>query len=43
MKNINLTELRKFLVEAKKSTYASWDENKQIKEEDGSTTLVFEK
>jgi len=39
---INLNELCCFLVKAKQSTYASGDESIKIKEEDGSTTLVFE-
>lgn len=39
---INLKELRRFLVKAKKSTYASGDENIKIKENNKSTTLIFE-
>lgn len=39
---INIQELCKFLVKAKKATYASWEETKKIKENDQSTTLVFE-
>ncbi len=40
---INLWELCTFLVEAKKSTYASWDKAEKILEKDKSTTLSFEK
>ncbi|HNZ86789.1 MAG TPA: DUF5680 domain-containing protein [bacterium] len=39
----NKKELCKFLVEAKKSTYASGDATKEIKEENKSKTLIFEK
>jgi hypothetical protein len=39
---INLNELCKFLVKAKKSTYAAGDVAKKIFEADKSTTLVFE-
>lgn len=39
---INLNELCKFLVQAKKSGYASGDAAKKIVEKDLSTTLVFE-
>ena len=39
---IDLKELRRFLVKAKQSTYASGNEAIKIKEKDGSTTLVFE-
>lgn len=39
---INIQNLKEFLVKAKKSTYASGDELKKIKEGDKSTTLVFE-
>lgn len=38
---INLKELAKFLVLAKKSTYAAGDQAKSTKESDGSTTLLF--
>jgi hypothetical protein len=38
----NKENLCKFLVKAKKTTYASGDDNKNIKEKDGSTTLIFE-
>lgn len=34
--------LCKFLVKAKTATYASGDDTKNIKEENGSTTLIFE-
>ena len=37
----DLTNLRQFLVKAKKATYATGDENQQIKEADHSTALVF--
>lgn len=40
---INLWELRRFLVAAKKSTYASWNSANKIKEDNKSTTLIFEK
>ncbi|MCF7906538.1 DUF5680 domain-containing protein [Patescibacteria group bacterium] len=40
---INKKELCEFLVEAKKSTYASGDNTIKIIEENKSTTLVFEK
>ena len=36
-----LENLCKFLVKAKKATYASGDNSKSIKESDGSTSLVF--
>jgi len=39
---INIQDLCKFLVKAKKSTYASGDESKKIIEKDKSTTLIFE-
>ncbi|MFH1712281.1 MAG: DUF5680 domain-containing protein [Patescibacteria group bacterium] len=39
---INLSELCKFLVKAKKSTYAAGDDAKKIVEADKSTTLIFE-
>jgi len=39
---ILLQNLQKFLVKAKKYTYASGEENKKIKEIDHSTTLIFE-
>jgi hypothetical protein len=39
---INLKELSKFLVTAKKATYASGEEAKKIIEKDKSTTLIFE-
>lgn len=39
---INLNELCKFLVEAKKSTYAAGEGAKKIVEKDGSITLIFE-
>ena len=39
---IDIQELCKFLTKAKKATYASGEETKKIKEEDLSTTLVFE-
>ena len=39
---INLNELCKFLVKAKKSTYAAGDTAKKVIEGDKSTTLVFE-
>lgn len=39
---INLKELRKFLVKAKKSTYAAGDKAKKVIEADKSTTLIFE-
>jgi len=39
---INIQDLCKFLVKAKKSTYASGDETKKIIEKDKSTTLIFE-
>ncbi|MFW6109932.1 MAG: DUF5680 domain-containing protein [Patescibacteria group bacterium] len=35
-------DLRKFLLTSNKVGYASGDEAKQIEEEDGSTTIVFE-
>jgi hypothetical protein len=38
---IDLNELRRFLVKAKKSTYASGNESIKTKENDNSTTLVF--
>lgn len=37
----SLENLCKFLVKAKKSTYASGDNSKNIKEADGSTSLIF--
>ena len=40
---INKQELIKFLLEAKKNTYALWNKSKSIKEKDFSTTLVYEK
>jgi len=39
---INLPDLRKFLVKAKKSTYAAGDTAKKIIEADKSTTMTFE-
>jgi hypothetical protein len=39
---IDNQELCKFLVKAKKATYASGEKAKKIKEENKSTTLVFE-
>lgn len=39
---IELPRLCKFLVKAKKATYASGEESPKIKEKDQSTTLVFE-
>ncbi|MDD4289895.1 MAG: DUF5680 domain-containing protein [Patescibacteria group bacterium] len=39
---INKKELCKFLVEAKKFTYASGDATKEIKEDNKSKTLIFE-
>lgn len=39
---LNLTELRQFLVQAKKSTYAAGDAAQKIVNEDKSTTLIFE-
>ncbi|MEI7451694.1 MAG: DUF5680 domain-containing protein [Candidatus Falkowbacteria bacterium] len=39
---INIKNLREFLIEAKKSTYASGDAAHKVKEYDKSTTLVFE-
>jgi len=39
---IDLNELCKFLVKAKKSTYAAGDTAKKIVEADKSTTLIFE-
>ena len=39
---MNIKDLKDFLVKAKKSTYASWEESIKIKERDNSTTLVFE-
>lgn len=38
----DLNNLSKFLVKAKKSTYASGDRAQKLIEKDGSTTLVFE-
>lgn len=38
---ISLSELRRFLVKAKKATYASGDEAQQTKEQDNSTSLYF--
>ena len=40
---INKKELRKFLVKAKKSTYAAGDSVPKIVNDDKSTTLVFER
>jgi hypothetical protein len=37
----SLENLCKFLVKAKKSTYTSEDNSKNIKENDGSTSLIF--
>jgi hypothetical protein len=37
----NLEELCRFLVKAKKATYASGDETKKVIEKDGSTSLIF--
>ncbi len=37
----NKKKLCQFLVKAKKSTYAAGDSAKEIKESDGSTTLIF--
>jgi hypothetical protein len=39
---INQDELCRFLVKAKKATYAAGDESKKIVEADKSTTLIFE-
>lgn len=39
---INLNELCKFLIKAKKSTYAAGDVAKKIVEDDKSTTMTFE-
>jgi hypothetical protein len=39
---IDLEELCKFLVTAKKATYAAGDTTKKIKEANNSTTIVFE-
>ncbi len=39
---VNLQELGRFLVSAKKATYASGDVAEKVKEDDGSTTLTFE-
>jgi len=39
---IDLNELCKFLVKAKKSTYAAGDIAKKIVEDDKSTTMIFE-
>ena len=41
-KNINEEELRRFLVDAKKSTYAAGDNAAKVKNDDKSTTIVFE-
>ncbi|MFA7117943.1 MAG: DUF5680 domain-containing protein [Sphaerochaetaceae bacterium] len=38
----NLNELRRFLVKAKQLTYASGNESIKTKENDNSTTLIFE-
>ncbi|MFA6397660.1 MAG: DUF5680 domain-containing protein [Candidatus Paceibacterota bacterium] len=40
---IDLTILKKFLVEAKKYAYASGDKSRKIKELDGSKTLIYER
>ena len=39
---VNLTELKDFLVKAKKSTYAAGDNSPKTVEKDNSTTLIFE-
>jgi hypothetical protein len=39
---INIQNLRKFLVKAKKATYASGDNSRKVIEKDKSTTLTFE-
>ncbi len=36
-------ELEKFLVDAKKNTYASQSENNEVVKDDGSRTLIFER
>jgi hypothetical protein len=38
----DIQDLKKFLVAAKKATYASGDGNIENREEDGSTSLIFE-
>jgi len=40
---MNLTELKNFIYEASKNTYASEDSNIRVKQEDKSTTIVYEK
>lgn len=39
---LNLRDLKEFLVQAKKATYASGNESLENKEVDGSTSLIFE-
>ncbi len=36
-------ELKAFILEASKNTYASEDPNIKVKQPDGSTTIVYEK
>lgn len=38
---VDINKLRKFLIKAKKATYASGDVSKEIKEKDKSRTLIF--
>lgn len=42
MKNINTEELRNFILNASRATYASGDESIKEKQSDGSTTIKFE-
>jgi hypothetical protein len=39
---MNKKQLKQFLLDSNKAGYAGGDETRQIKEEDGSTTIVFE-
>lgn len=40
---MNINELKTFILEASKNTYASEDPNIKVKQPDGSTTIVYKK
>ncbi len=40
---MKVEKLKQFLLESNRAGYASGNENRQIKEPDGSTTIIFEK
>lgn len=40
---MNYNELKNFIYEASKNTYASEDKNIRVKQEDNSTTIIYEK